>query len=157
MYIDGTKIAANANKYSWVWKKSCEKNRLKVFAKITGLLNEMNERIIPYGVRFGIREEYAIEYLVQIQQEYVKLCGFDPTTAVSGRGHRKTTEQRQYDKLTEFIEKLKTYARHIKICGEERNSYSKTDHDATFVVSTPDSVSKNKAPVAKRRALSFCE
>ena len=27
--IDGTKITANANKYSWVWKKSCEKNRVK--------------------------------------------------------------------------------------------------------------------------------
>ena len=23
VYIDGTKIEANANKYSWVWKKSC--------------------------------------------------------------------------------------------------------------------------------------
>ncbi len=39
VYIDGTKIEANANKYSWVWKKkSCEKNRLKVFARITELL-----------------------------------------------------------------------------------------------------------------------
>lgn len=133
VYIDGTKIGANANKYSWVWKKSCEKNRLKVFAKITALLNEMNERIISYGVKFGIREEYAIEYLEQIQKQYIELCGFDPTTAVRGRGHRKTAEQRQYDKLTEYIERLKTYAQHIKICGEERNSYSKTDHDATFM------------------------
>ncbi len=44
VYIDGTKIEANANKYSWVWKKSCEKNRLKVFARITELLGEMNEK-----------------------------------------------------------------------------------------------------------------
>ena len=28
VYIDGTKIEANANKYSWVWKKSCEKNQI---------------------------------------------------------------------------------------------------------------------------------
>lgn len=93
VYIDGTKIAANANKYSWVWKKSCEKNRQKVFAKITDLLNEMNEKISSFGVKFGIREEYAIEYLEQIQQQYVKLCGFDPKTAVRGRGHHKTAEQ----------------------------------------------------------------
>ena len=31
VYIDGTKISANAGKYSWVWKKSCEKNRIKLF------------------------------------------------------------------------------------------------------------------------------
>ena len=30
-YIDGTKIEANANRYTWVWKKSCIKNRDKVF------------------------------------------------------------------------------------------------------------------------------
>lgn len=39
--------------------------------------------------KFGIREEYAIEYLEQIQQQYVKLCGFDPETAIRGRGHHK--------------------------------------------------------------------
>ncbi len=26
-YIDGTKIEASANRYTWVWKKSCAKNR----------------------------------------------------------------------------------------------------------------------------------
>ena len=36
-YIDGTKIEANANKYTWVWKKSCIKNRDKMFANITEL------------------------------------------------------------------------------------------------------------------------
>lgn len=34
-YIDGTKIEANANKYSWVWKKSCITNRNRVFEKIS--------------------------------------------------------------------------------------------------------------------------
>lgn len=33
IYIDGTKIEANANKYSWVWKKSCEKSILREFAR----------------------------------------------------------------------------------------------------------------------------
>ena len=76
VYIDGTKITANANKYSWVWKKSCEKNRVKVFAKITELLSEINKRIAAFGVKFGVREEYAIEYLEQILKQYIQLCGF---------------------------------------------------------------------------------
>ena len=37
-YIDGTKIEANANKYTWVWKKSCITNRNNVFDKVTMIL-----------------------------------------------------------------------------------------------------------------------
>lgn len=133
VYIDGTKITANANKYSWVWKKSCLKNRQKTFEKITVLIEEMNQTILAHGVKFGTREEYAIEYLEQMLTQYVSLTEIDPETIIRGRGHRKTTEQRLYDKLCEYIAKLKKYSEHIKICGEDRNSYSKTDHDATFM------------------------
>ena len=69
----------------------------------------------------------------EILKQYIQLCGFDPASAVRGRGHHKTPEQRYYDKLTSYIARLKKYAEHIKICGDERNSYSKTDHDATFM------------------------
>lgn len=70
VYIDGTKIKANANKYSWVWKKSSLKNRAKTFIKITALLTEMNKVIAVHSVKFGIREEYAIEYLESILDEF---------------------------------------------------------------------------------------
>ena len=133
VYIDGTKLTANANKYSWVWKKSSVKNRQKTFDKVTALLNEMNPMLVTHGVKFGVREEYAIEYLEQIMTQFVSLTGFDPRGKVKGRGHRKSAEQRMYDKLAEYTEKLKKYAEHIRICGEDRNSYSKTDHDATFM------------------------
>jgi len=133
VYIDGTKVTANANKYSWVWKKSCLKNRQKTFEKITVLIEEMNQTILAHGIKFGIREEYAVEYLEQMLNQYVSLTEIEPKTIIRGRGHRKTTEQRLYDKLCEYIEKLKKYCEHIKICGEDRNSYSKTDHDATFM------------------------
>ena len=132
VYIDGTKIAANANKYSWVWKKSSVKNRKKTFDKVTVLLDEINKTLIYHGVKFGLREEYAIEYLEEISEKYAELCNINPDVIVRGRGHHKTTEQRNYDKLNEYIEKLKKYAEHISICGENRNSYSKTDNGATF-------------------------
>ena len=132
VYIDGTKIAANANKNSWVWKKSSVKNRKKTFDKVTVLLDEINKTLIYHGVKFGLREEYAIEYLEEISVKYAELCNINPDVIVRGRGHHKTTEQRNYDKLNEYIEKLKKYAEHISICGEDRNSYSKTDNGATF-------------------------
>ena len=132
IYIDGTKLEANANKYSWVWKKSSVKNRNKTFDKISELLEEINKTVMYLGVKFDIRTEYAIEYMEQIISQYVSLADLHPETIIRGRGHRKTPEQRNYDKLVEYTDKLKKYSEHIRICGEGRNSYSKTDNGATF-------------------------
>lgn len=57
----------------------------------------------------------------------------DTTTFVYGKGHRKTIQQRQYEKLLGYAEKLDEYVEKINICGDNRNSYSKTDHSATFM------------------------
>ena len=40
LYIDGSKFEANANKYTWVWKKATEKSRYRLFDKITTLLTD---------------------------------------------------------------------------------------------------------------------
>lgn len=133
-YIDGTKIEANANRYTWVWKKSCIKNRLKVFDKISFLIDSMNQQVLGYlGVKLEQRKEYAIDYVSQMLDIYKKVTRLDESSFVSGRGHRKSIYQKQYEELQGYLKRLKNYARHIEICGEERNSYSKTDHDATFM------------------------
>ena len=157
VYIDGTKISANANKYSWVWKKSSVKNRQKTFEKVTGLLEEMNAVIMLYGVKFGQRDEYAIEYLEQIQRQFLALTGFDPQTVVRGRGHHKSTEQKLYDKLVLYTEKLKKYAEHIQICGDNRNSYSKTDHDATFMRMKQDHMGNDQLVPGYNIQLGVCD
>lgn len=134
VYIDGTKIEANANRYTWVWKNSCTKNRRKVFDKISGLIDAMNQTVLGYlGIKLEKREEYAIEYVSELLELYKKGTALDESAFVSGQGHRKSIQQKQYQELQGYLERLKTYARHIEICGDERNSYSKTDHDATFM------------------------
>lgn len=132
-YIDGTKIEANANRYTWVWKKSCTTNRDKVFEKVSVLIDEINETLSFQGIKIEKRETYAIEYLENILIQYQKVTGIQPAQFVCGRGHRKSPEQRRYQKLEEYKNRLKAYANHIQICGDHRNSYSKTDHDATFM------------------------
>ena len=133
-YIDGTKIEANANRYTWVWKKSCIKNRGKVFEKISMLIDAMNQDVLGYlNLKLEKREEYAINYVSELLEMYRKGTRLEPATFVSGCGHRKSIYQKQYQELQEYLEHLKTYAHHIELCGEERNSYSKTDHDATFM------------------------
>lgn len=133
-YIDGTKFEANANRYTWVWKKSCIKNRGKVFEKLSALIDAMNTEVLGYlGVKFEKRDAYAIEYVEELLEKYCFVTNLDTCSFVTGRGHRKTLHQRQYQEMEGYLERLKTYARHIEICGESRNSYAKTDHDATFM------------------------
>lgn len=135
MYLlDGTKIEANANRYTWIWKKSCTKNRGKVFEKISALIDSMNHEVLGYmGTKLEKREEYAIDYVSGLLELYKQGTMLDESTFVSGCGHRKSIQQKQYQELQGYLGRLKTYAHHIEICGEERNSYSKTDHDATFM------------------------
>jgi len=133
-YIDGTKLEANANKYTWVWKKACMKNRSKLFANISILIDEMNtEALNCLGITIEKREEYAVEYVEEILESYSKATNIDFKSFVSGSGRRKTIQQKQYQKLESYLERLKKYATQIKVCGDERNSYSKTDNDATFM------------------------
>ena len=47
LFVDGTKIEANANRYTWVWKKSCIKNRDNVFEKLSALIDKINEEVLP--------------------------------------------------------------------------------------------------------------
>ena len=90
-YIDGTKIEANANRYTWVWKKSCVKNRQKVFDKISLLIDAMNQEVLGYlGIKFEKREAYAVDYVSELLTMYKETTGLDETSFVSGRGCRKS-------------------------------------------------------------------
>lgn len=158
VYIDGTKIEANANKYTWVWKKSCLKNTSKVFEKITGLINKINEEIMIYRrIRFETREEYAIEYLETVMKQFLSETNTDPSAFVYGKGKRKTPEQRYYDQLNEYCHRLKKYSNHIEICGEKRNSYSKTDHDATFMRVKKDYMGNDQLLPAYNLQIAVCD
>lgn len=134
VYIDGTKIEANANKYTWVWKKSCIKSRNNVFVKLKGFLTEMNEDMaVQRRAVFETRQEYSVEYLEYVLATYLDAVGMTKEDFVHGSGKRKTVQQKRYEKVEDCLKKLKSYAQKISTCGDHRNSYSKTDNDATFM------------------------
>lgn len=92
-YIDGTKIEANANRYTWVWKIVCE-NRQKVFDKISLLIDAMNREVLGYlGIKFEKREAYAVDYVSELLTMYKETAGLDETSFVSGRGRRKAFDK----------------------------------------------------------------
>src|SRR5699024_6787464 len=54
-------------------------------------------------------------------------------TFVYGKGKRKNVLQRYHEQVKEMLQRKEHYDASNQIMGEKRNSYSKTDHDATFM------------------------
>lgn len=94
LYIDGTKLEANANKYNWVWKKATKKSRYRLFEKITHLLEDINEELSCTGVRIETNAEYVPEYLEDALASYKNVWNIDKEKFVHGKGDRKTPQQR---------------------------------------------------------------
>ena len=133
IYIDGSKFEANANKYTWVWKKATEKARFRLYEKITALILQMNDELIWSGLSISAGTEYVPDYLAEVARKYAEIWQIDETCFVHGKGKHKTTQQRQYELLIQYHDKLEEYVEKIETCGSDRNSYSKTDKSATFM------------------------
>jgi len=128
-FIDGTKIEANANRYSFVWKKAVLKNEAAMFEKIEKLVEAVNQE---YDVSFSVAKDSLLEDLAVILrflEEQRLALGIQ---FVSGKGKHKSQLQRYVEQLRAFYERQETYNFHNQLL-EGRNSYSKTDPDATFM------------------------
>ena len=129
IFIDGTKIEANANKYTFVWKKSVTKNQAKLLDKMALLVQECVE---TYGLRKIWRGQVKEKHLEKVIRQLYRIKEEECIEFVHGSGKRKIQLQRHIEELEEGAARLKEYSRKLSILGE-RNSYSKTDPDATFM------------------------
>lgn len=129
IFIDGTKIESVANKYTFVWKKAVTKNQAKLFDKILVLVEECENL---YGFRIVYNEKVSLHTLKRLRKKLCRIRQEEGITFVHGTGRRKTRLQKSLETLETYIAKLKEYNKKLYVCGE-RNSYSKTDPDATFM------------------------
>ena len=129
-YIDGTKIESVANKYTFVWKKTTERNKEKLEGKIRDILSQIDEGIAQDSAPAEETSEMDSSTLQKIIE------GINETTAKKEeegaakqdlKKRKKTVKQLQkaQEKLAEYEDKLETLG--------DRNSYAKTDPDATFM------------------------
>lgn len=95
-------------------EKATEKSRYRLFDKITTLFKEINEELSCTGMKFCINSEYAPEYLKEAAEQYAEVWQINEAMFVHGRGHRKTTQQRHYEKLKEYAAKLEEYVEKSK-------------------------------------------
>ena len=82
IYIDGSKFEANANKYTWVWKKATERSRYRLYDKITTLISSINESLIWSGVKISTNTEYVPDYLREVLEKCAMLWQIDENTFV---------------------------------------------------------------------------
>lgn len=129
VFIDGTKLEACANKYTFVWRKSVGKWEEKMFARMQGGLDLLNQE---YKTSFHLSKEARTEELQDIIDFLEQYCKEHGVAMISGRGKRKTIHQRYYETFRRFLDRQLLYDLHNSRF-EGRNSYSKTDTDATFM------------------------
>ena len=111
VFIDGTKIESCAGRYTFCWRGSVEKKLQKVQEKVKAL-TEL-DRLEDLELLLA-KSEACIDF-------------------VSGKGRRKSEEQRQWETLDGLRQRWKECEESLHIMGDERNSYAKTDPDATFM------------------------
>lgn len=123
-YIDGTKIESASNRYTFVWRGSVEKNKEKLESRINNVLQEIDQTIEKDKTE---QEEQSVPRISsdELRQKVEELNG-----RLKELNKKQQKQLRKIEK--EDLPKLEKYEKQIKVLGE-RNSYSKTDPDATFM------------------------
>lgn len=120
-YIDGTKIESRANRYTFVWRKSVEKNKARLEEKIRKVLELVEEGI----AQDNLPED---EPPRPLNSEELK-----KRIAEINRENRSKGQEKAIRTLeNKHLPKLEEYEKHLEVL-EDRNSYSKTDNAATFM------------------------
>lgn len=129
IFIDGTKIEANANRYTFVWRKAINKNSIKLLSKLELLMAKINNEFI---CNFKIDKENMITSIESVLEFLSELRFSKDINFVYGKGKRKTNIQKYIEELESYRVRQENYEKCNKVF-ENRNSFSKTDNDATFM------------------------
>ncbi|RHW29201.1 IS1182 family transposase [Oceanobacillus profundus] len=140
IFIDGTKIEANANKFTFVWRKSIEKYSANLVEKSNQVYDELLEKeVIPEIERESLDElsteelEKIVEKLDDKVEKYDKKIEESEDVSERKKLRSERKAPKQYRKqFKDYLARKQKYQNDMEIFGE-RNSYSKTDHDATFM------------------------
>lgn len=133
-FLDGTKIEANAGKFTFVWSRSTdrytERLRAKVHAHLQAI-DELNDE----------EEALAPEEPETIDAEKIRQAADEINRRLREKGESKdpgdkaeAKELRRAERAfrKDYLPRMEKYERQAEVL-DGRSSYSKTDHDATFM------------------------
>ncbi|MSE05607.1 IS1182 family transposase [Lactobacillus salivarius] len=145
VFIDGTKIEADANKYSFTWKKSVQKYHNSLKEKASALYEELVEKQVIESMDLEtVQSSSGMELISEnITEEIAKLneeIEQEPKVIKGGspkKRRRRFLSKTKRQLVQDFIPRAKKYEEAERIF-QGRNSFSKTDHDATFMCMKED-------------------
>lgn len=123
-YIDGTKIESVANKYTFVWRGSVEKYDARLKVKTDALLRQIEQNHAVENQENPVSEGLTAEEVAERVGRIREKVDADNLS----KEERKALKQIE----TDAVPRLNRYKEQLETMGS-RNSYSKTDHDATFM------------------------
>lgn len=138
LYTDGTKIEASANRYTFVWGKAIKTNKAKMKQQLDELwkyaqsvaASELDDTD-PSG--FDKISPHSVKAAIEKIDASLKDKPVDP----------KIKQKLNYARKN-WPKNLERYEQQEKILGNQRNSYSKTDRDATFMRMKEDHMSNGQ-------------
>ena len=142
-YIDGTKIESKANKYTFVWRKTVEKNRAKLQEKIRVLLQQIDEAVAQDNGSEAGPAEFTPEALDSLISDLKDSLAAGPERAGKERKEQHRQQKKQIKELEKHRDKLREYDGRLEQI-RERNSMSKTDPDATFMRMKEDAMNNGQ-------------
>lgn len=131
-FIDGTKIEADAGRYTFVWRKSVARNKAKLQTKVRELLEHIDAVNDRENRDYGERDLEELGEGVEITAAELEAVVEKINRSVQSGDEESEDEVELKIVEEDHLPRLKRYEEQERICGE-RNSYSKTDHDATFM------------------------
>ena len=174
LYIDGTKMEANANRYTFVWRGSVNYHLAGLLDQIDTLYQRYNQLILEngYDKKYQLAEEmmFVIEgmdkvkevieknrtnkitkhkkisnntiieidnispiKLLNLQANLTKIANGENILFTTEKGKKKSELQKLHEEIEASGDRLMKYKENFELMGKDRNSYSKTDIEATFM------------------------
>lgn len=127
LYTDGTKIEANANRYTFVWGKAMTRSRERIREQLNDLWQYAQK------VAASELDDTDPSGFDKIDSEKVNRTIETINAALKDKPVNKEVKQKLNYARNRWPAVLDKYEKQEKILGTQRSSYSKTDTDATFM------------------------
>lgn len=133
-FVDGTKVEANAGRYTHVWKKNTQRYKAALQKRVKQLFCDIDALNALEDEKYNEADLPERGESVQINSQEIKTATEKLNEKIVSNNDKKKQRllKSKIKTLNKEADKLAQYERQEHIL-EKRNSYSKTDHDATFM------------------------
>ena len=131
-FVDGTKIEANANRYTFVWRKAVAKHKAKLQERVQALFAAIEEAERQEDETHVGKDLLELGESAVLSSEKLERAVKQLEERLQDRPKDKPLKKAVHTLRKDLLPRLQKYENHEAILGP-RNSYSKTAPDATFM------------------------